>query len=89
MLQPEQKAALEKAGVDLVAMLLADMRGGGPDAPVSGLQCAPPRKSDVENWLANRVKEDRSRQKWTLWWAVIAGVGAVGAVVLGLVALWK
>ena len=89
MLSSEQKAALEKAGNDLVAMLLADMRGGGPDAPVSGLQCAPPRKADVENWLADRVKADRKQQKWTLWWAVIAGVGAVGAVALGLIPLWK
>jgi hypothetical protein len=88
MLSFEQKAALEKTSNTLVAVLLANMPGGGPDAPVSGLQCTkPPRKADVEDWLAKKVEEDRRQQGWTLRWAAIAAIAAIAAAALGLISV--
>jgi hypothetical protein len=91
MLSAEQDAALEKADTALVlSMLLANMTGGGSDAPVAGLQRSkPPVEADIENWLAGRIAQDRKQQTWTLRWAAIAGVAAISGAVLASVTLWR
>jgi hypothetical protein len=87
MLTDDQRAALEKAGTALVAMILSQVQGAGPDAPIAGFQCKPPQKRDVEDWLAAKSKEEKAQQSGVYRWAVIAGLAGIAGVILGLVGI--
>lgn len=90
MLSGEQKAALEKAGIQLTTMLLMRNPMGGPNSQVGGLQCSPlPQKQDVEDWLAKRLSDNESLQAKILRWAVIAGIAGIISALLTAATLWK
>jgi hypothetical protein len=87
MLTSQQKAAIERGGPRLAALLLAQMPNAGPDAPVAGFQCTPPKKEDVENWLAHKLSQDKTQQVRTLIWAIVAGVASIVSVLIAI-ATW-
>ena len=98
-LTPNQLAELERRGVGNIRRMMqgGEFVGVGPGASVPlGLRDENPRRSEVEDWLAEKerqsVDEAVDRHSRVMFWAKIAGiaavVGAVAAIVGVVVTIW-
>lgn len=85
-LTEQQKIVLERVGARVVILKLTTS-GPGSGALVKGLPEGDYLRSDVEEWLSSKSREEEGRQASTLCWAKIAGWSSVAAAVLALIAL--
>lgn len=78
----EERALLERLGVENVRQRL-DHAGSGGGSVISGLGPSfGMTRSDVEAWLAEKDQEARKMQLDILWWAKTAAfIGAAGILV--------
>jgi hypothetical protein len=76
MLKQDQRAELEKLGVENVRAKLTSY-GNVLGILHSFLQSGSPYRVDVEDWLAEKGRDEAARQRATLHWARIAGWAAI------------
>jgi hypothetical protein len=94
-LRPDQKAALEELGTQLVRLQLENYPRTGMGAEIGGFKCGGIARQDIVTWLTAKIREEEAQQARllasTLHWAKIAGwagvIGAILALVFGVAAL--
>jgi hypothetical protein len=86
MLTSEQRAALDDAGTEIVRIQLFQY-GAGRDTVVDGFKCEPVRRGDLEDWLAQKTRDEALQQSNILFWAKVAGWAAILGVIAALVGI--
>jgi|SRR6266404_2926276 hypothetical protein len=82
-LSREQRAELESRGADNVRQKLFES-GSGRGAVVRGFKCGEIERGEVEDWLAEKYREEAAVQRSTLRWAQIAGWAGLAGVVASI-----
>jgi hypothetical protein len=75
---------LERHGLKKVLKKLA-RAGFGPGALVRGFNCGIMDRGFIEDWLAEKERQDVEEQRATLLWAKVAGFASI--LVVGMVLL--
>jgi hypothetical protein len=86
VLTPEQRAELEDHGACNIRFKLPQ-HGAGRGASISGFKCGDITRGDIEDWLAEKSKEEAAQQSSILLWAQIAGWAGIASVVLTMVGI--
>ena len=82
-----QRKELELLGPATVRTKLINS-GAGRGASVAGFTCGDIPRGDIEDWLADKHREETQTQSATLRWAKIAGWAGIASLIVSLVALW-
>jgi hypothetical protein len=85
-LTPDVRDELSRLGVQNVLRKL-DQAGVGRGALVDGFDCGQLQRDVIEDWVAQQGREDAKQQQKILFWARVAGWGAVLSIVVTVV-LW-
>jgi hypothetical protein len=87
MLTSAQKAALDKAGVDVVRLKLLQ-NGNRREQAMDGFGgTGNVTIGDVEDWLSERTRADTAQQAKTLLWAKVAGWASVIGIVIAVLGM--
>jgi hypothetical protein len=87
VLTPEQRAELEEHGAETIRFKLIQY-GAGRGASISGFKCGDITRGDIEDWLAEKSREESAQQSATLRWARIAGWAGIVGVLLAAISIW-
>lgn len=81
-LREDQRAYLERAGVDVVRIKLHGPTVGWSHDKIAFTRHMVMPRLDIEDWLAEKTKAQEKQNQLTLLWAKIAGwSGIIGALV--------
>ncbi len=83
MLTEVQRKELENLGATTIRFKLTT-HGAGRGASISGFTCGDVTRGDIEDWLAEKNREEAALQDKILFWARIAGVAGIAGVLLVL-----
>jgi hypothetical protein len=84
MLTAEQRACLEERGLALARMKLIEY-SGNRETVVGGFPCEYMKRGDLEDWVAEKGREEARQQTNILLWAKIAaGAGIIGVIVTAI-----
>jgi hypothetical protein len=84
MLTDSQRAELEGHGSVRIKMMLAAYHGGmtGPGSAIGGFKNGDITRSDIDQWLTEKLFEESQQQTKTLFWAKMGGwTGLLGLAV--------
>jgi hypothetical protein len=86
MLTNEQRACLEERGLAVARIKLIEYSGGRGEV-VGGFPCENLLRGDLEDWVAEKGREEASQQVSTLRWAKIAGWAAIISVIVTIIGI--
>jgi hypothetical protein len=88
-LTADQRKELQEFGATNVRFKLPT-HGAGRGAAISGFKCGDITRGDIEDWLAEKSREETALQQRILFWARVAGwTGIVGIVIAAADWLFK
>jgi hypothetical protein len=88
-LTKEQRAFLEKAGIDVARIKLMNYDQTGSQGMVGFSREMIIVRADVEGWVSEETRQDQKQQRRILRWAMIGGCAAIAGAILTAVALFK
>jgi hypothetical protein len=78
-----QRNELEATGAKVVSFKLMAQPGADKGAAIRGFNCGDITRGDVEDWLADKARDEERQQARILQWARIAGWSGIVAAVIG------